>query len=401
MKNQSPKLRVNTDINLQKMIAKRKTVRFGIIGLGLMGREFCSAVARWCSLLTDGPIPVIAGICSRNMETWKWYTNHFQDIVVKCQDYKELLLSDEIDAIYCAVPHNLHEQFYCDIINSGKHLLGEKPFGMDKMANANILKAISANQEVFVRCSSEFPYFPASQQLIKWLRKGKYGRLIEVKAGFHHSSDLDMKKPINWKRMIDINGEYGCMGDLGMHTLHIPFRMGWKPLAVFADLQNIVETRPDGKGDIVPCQTWDNAALTCKCNDPETDREFSMVIETKRIAPGATNTWFIEVYGTEGSAKFSTHDPRAFDTLITSGKEQGWTRMDFGSQSAIPSITGGIFEFGFSDAFQQMIGVFMQELGDRDGNHLFGTVTPEETRWSHELFTAALESNKTGKRVSL
>ena len=75
--------------------------------------------------------------------------------------------------------------------------------------------------------------------------------------------------------------------------------------------------------------------------------------------------------------------------------------MDIGSQSAIPSITGGIFEFGFSDAFQQMIGVFMQELGDRDGNYLFGTVTPEETRWSHELFTAALESNKTGKRVSL
>lgn len=57
--------------------------------------------------------------------------------------------------------------FYCDIINSGKHLLGEKSFGMDKMANANNLKAITTNQEVFVRCSSEFPYFPTSQQLIK------------------------------------------------------------------------------------------------------------------------------------------------------------------------------------------------------------------------------------------
>ena len=111
MKNLSPKLRNNTDINHQNMVAKRKTVRFGIIGLGLMGREFCSAVARWCNLLTDGPIPVIAGICSRNMETWEWYTDHFQSIVVKSQDYKELLFSEEIDAIYCAVPHNLHEQF--------------------------------------------------------------------------------------------------------------------------------------------------------------------------------------------------------------------------------------------------------------------------------------------------
>ena len=38
---------------------QRKKIRFGIIGLGLMGKEFGSAVARWCHLLDDGPIPVI------------------------------------------------------------------------------------------------------------------------------------------------------------------------------------------------------------------------------------------------------------------------------------------------------------------------------------------------------
>lgn len=198
--------------------------------------------------------------------------------------------------------------------------------------------------------------------------------------------------------MVEINGEYGCMGDLGMHTLHIPYHMGWRPLSVFADLQKIVETRPDGKGGTVPCKTWDNAVLTCKCTDPKTSKEFSMVVETKRMAPGATNNWFIEVYGTEGSARFSTHNPKSFSYLTTSGKEQGWTNIDIGSQSAIPSITGGIFEFGFSDAFQQMIGAFMHEFSVNDSIHPFGNVTPEETFWSHELFTAALESHKTGKK---
>ena len=43
------------------MTASRK-VHFGIIGLGLMGREFGSAVARWCHLLHDGPVPVITGV---------------------------------------------------------------------------------------------------------------------------------------------------------------------------------------------------------------------------------------------------------------------------------------------------------------------------------------------------
>jgi len=380
---------------------QNKKIRFGLIGLGLMGREFASSVARWCHLLNVNTVPVISAICDKNTGTWKWYTDNFPQIGIKSEDYKDLLKSDEVDAIYCAVPHNLHEKLYIDIINSGKHLLGEKPFGIDIKANENILNAIKNNPGVIVRCSSEFPYFPACQQLIKWLKAGKYGRLIEVRAGFHHSSDMDLNKPINWKRMVEINGEYGCMGDLGMHTLHIPFRMGWKPVNVYADLQKIAETRPDGKGGIVPCKTWDNAILTCRSKDPQTGKTFSMVVETKRMAPGATNNWFLEVYGTEGSARFTTHDPKAFYSLTTTGKEQGWTTMDIGSQSAIPSITGGIFEFGFSDAFQQMIGAFVNEFSESPDDHPFRTVTPEETKWSHELFTAALESQKTGKRIEL
>lgn len=231
---------------------QRKRIHFGIIGLGLMGKEFSSSVARWCHLLDEGDVPAISGICDKNKETWKWYTDNFPDIRLKTENYKELLDSNEIDAIYCAVPHNLHEQFYIDIINAKKHLLGEKPFGINKKANGNILKAINENPEVIVRCSSEFPYFPACQQLVKWLRTRKYGRIIEVRTGFHHSSDMDLNKPINWKRMVEINGEYGCMGDLGMHILHIPFRLGWKPISVFADLQKVVKTRPDGKGSFVP-----------------------------------------------------------------------------------------------------------------------------------------------------
>jgi len=380
---------------------QNKKIRFGLIGLGLMGREFASSVARWCHLLNVNTVPVISAICDKNTGTWKWYTDNFPQIAIKSEDYRDLLKSDEVDAIYCAVPHNLHEKLYIDIINSGKHLLGEKPFGIDIKANENILNAIKNNPGVIVRCSSEFPYFPACQQLIKWLKAGKYGRLIEVRAGFHHSSDMDLNKPINWKRMVEINGEYGCMGDLGMHTLHIPFRMGWKPVNVYADLQKIAETRPDGKGGIVPCKTWDNAILTCRSKDPQTGKTFSMVVETKRMAPGATNNWFLEVYGTEGSARFTTHDPKAFYSLTTTGKEQGWTTMDIGSQSAIPSITGGIFEFGFSDAFQQMIGAFVNEFSESPDDHPFRTVTPEETKWSHELFTAALESQRTGKRIEL
>ncbi len=375
----------------------RKKIKFGIIGLGLMGREFGSAVARWCHVLTDGPAPEIAGICNAgNQAHKKWFLDHFPTIKIATQDYHDLLDSDDIDAIYCAVPHHLHEQFYVDIIRAKKHLMGEKPFGIDHAANTRILQAIEDHHEVMVRCSSEFPYFPGAQRVIQWIRENRFGKIIEVKAGFHHSSDLDLTKPINWKRMIEFNGEYGCLGDLGIHTQHIPFRMGWIPQHVYAVLSNIVTERPDGNGGIAPCRTYDNATLICDVVDTE-GMSFPMYLETKRLAPGATNTWYIEVYGLKASAKFSTRDPKSFYFLETRGKEQAWSRVDLGYSSAFKSITGGIFEFGFPDAILQMWATFLQEL---DGNTepVFGCVQPEETRLSHALQTAALKSHQQ-KRV--
>jgi len=366
-------------------------IRFGIIGLGLMGREFGSAAARWCHLLESVPNPEINGVCDTNPEAVKWFTDNFPAVKIATDNYKELLESDKIDAVYCAVPHNLHEQIYADIINSDKHLMGEKPFGIDQRANRTILDAAKAHPEVIVRASSEFPFFPAVQSLIHWLKEGGPGKILEVRAGFNHSSDMDINKPINWKRIIEYNGEYGCMGDLGLHTQHIPFRMGWIPQTVYASLSNIITKRPDGRGGKADCLTWDNATLSCTAEDRD-GNSFPMFLETKRMDPGATNKWFIEVYGIKSSAKFTTEDPNAFCYLETKGKEQAWSRIVVGSKPMIPTITGSIFEFGFSDAILQMWAAFMLEAAGQ--KPYFSCVTPEETAVSHALLTAALKSKK-------
>ena len=140
-------------------MAKRK-IRFGVIGLGLMGREFGSAVARWMHLLDLDFTPIITGICDTNEQLFDWFTDNFDTITVKSTNYHDLINSDDIDAVYCAVPHNLHEQFYIDIIQAGKHLLGEKPFGINQQANTAIMNVIDAHPDVLVRCSSEFPFYP-------------------------------------------------------------------------------------------------------------------------------------------------------------------------------------------------------------------------------------------------
>lgn len=372
----------------------RRTINFGVIGCGLMGREFASAAARWCHLLDVDFEPRITAVCDTNEQATAWFADKLSSVTLTTNDYQDLLNDDSIDAIYCAVPHNLHAKIYADIIKAGKHLLGEKPFGIDLQANAEINAVIDANPDVLVRCSSELPYFPGASQIAQWVREGRFGQVMEVDAGFWHSSDLNPDKAINWKRMIEFNGEYGCMGDLGMHTLHMPFRFGWMPKNVRALLSNIVTERPDGKGSKVPCETWDNATLACEVEAG--DQSFPMLVSTKRIAPGHANTWFIDIRGTEFSARFSTKDPKALMSLPYSpGGVQAWHVVDAPHTPVYPVITGGIFEFGFSDAILQMWAAFCDEVAHgKDGmSQPFHCVTPAEAAQSHQLFTAALASH--------
>lgn len=378
----------------------RKTIRFGVIGCGLMGREFASAAARWCHLSGLDFEPRITAVCDANPEAAQWFTDHVPSVEKVYTDYRELIADENIDAVYCAVPHNLHEQMYIDIIRAGKHLLGEKPFGIDLAANANIMAAIRDNPGVIVRCSSEFPFFPGAQQIVKWVNEGRFGKIMEVEAGFWHSSDLNPNKPINWKRRLATNGEYGCMGDLGLHVLHLPLRFGWKPRNVRALLSKIIHERPDSKGGMVPCETWDNAVLACEAEAE--GQSFPMMLSMKRIAPGHANTWFIRIAGTDFSAEFSTKYPKQVAYLpYEPGADQAWHILDVPHRSVYATITGGIFEFGFPDSILQMWAAFCEEIAGGGDGPAFRCATPEEAEGSHRLFTAALESQRTGGTVTI
>ena len=153
-----------------------KTIRVGIIGCGLMGREFASAAARWCHLSEMDVRPEIVAICDTNEKITSWYTENFSSIKQVTSNYQELLANDGVEAVYIAVPHNFHQEFYCAALEAGKHLMGEKPFGIDKPANDAIMACIKEHPNCFVRCSSEFPFLPAVQRIGEMIEAGVHRR---------------------------------------------------------------------------------------------------------------------------------------------------------------------------------------------------------------------------------
>ncbi|MGO1537949.1 MAG: Gfo/Idh/MocA family protein [Leucobacter sp.] len=383
-------------VGAENTAAGPQEVKIGIVGAGLMGREIATAIQRWPALIDHPVAPRVTAVCDINPAAMEWF-KQIDSVELFTESFEELLASD-IDVVYIAVRHDLHEQMYTAAIEAGKDLLAEKPFGIDLAAARRIVDTIGEHPSSFVRCSSEMPFFPGAQVAINMIQSGALGKIIEVESGFWHSSDLDQNKVINWKRQSQFCGAAGVMNDLGLHALHVPLRLGWNPGKLFAVLQDLVTERPDGKGGMAVCDTYENAQLHGIVADG--DSEFPLALSVKRIAPGEKNTWVLRATGMDGGVEYSTKNPKevrvfSAQTMPDGSQEQAWSSIDTGSQSVWPTVTGGIFEFGFSDSILQMWAAFLAERAGKLGDG-FTCVTPQEALRTHELYLAAMESQAKG-----
>src|SRR5277367_6589875 len=108
-------------------------VKIGIIGGGLMGREVASALSRWF-VLDNYPVQAeLTAVCDLAEKQREWF-RQIPTVKLLTADHQELLASPNVDVVYVAVPHQLHEAIYLDVLKAGKDLLAEKPFGIDLRA---------------------------------------------------------------------------------------------------------------------------------------------------------------------------------------------------------------------------------------------------------------------------
>src|SRR6266850_4771414 len=123
-------------------------MRVGIIGGGLMGREAASAFGRWF-VLEDFPVEVeLVAVCDLQDKLLEWF-RRIPTVKLLTKDHQELLRSPDVDVVYVAVPHNLHEKMYLDVLAAGKVLRAEKPSGFILKAPLPIRNAAKTSGRLF------------------------------------------------------------------------------------------------------------------------------------------------------------------------------------------------------------------------------------------------------------
>lgn len=151
--------------------------------------------------------------------------------------YEELLADPDIDAIYNPLPNNLHVDWTIRAVQAGKHVLCEKPIGMDA-ADAARLREVAGQRHIMEAFMVRFhPQWLRARELI---RTGAIGDLKAVEVLFAYFN----RDPANIRNKPETGG--GALLDIGCYgVVSGRFAFESEPTRVTA----LVERDPDFQVD--------------------------------------------------------------------------------------------------------------------------------------------------------
>ncbi len=204
-------------------MANRK-VRWGVISTANIGR---AAVIP--AIHASGNCELVA-VASRQKQTARDFAEKMA-IPGYYGSYQELLNDKTIDAVYNPLPNSLHLEWTIKAAEKGKHILCEKPLGLNAAECEKMQAAAQANG---VKLMEAFMYrfHPQTEKVIQLLRSGVLGKLGMIRSVF----TFRLTNPDNIRLSSDLGG--GALMDVGCYCVNISRTLaGMEPIEVqaFAD----------------------------------------------------------------------------------------------------------------------------------------------------------------------
>ena len=151
---------------------------WGIIGAGAIARTF----ARGLAASTTGELLAVG---SRSQESADKFGDEFS-VARRYGSYEALLADPDVRAVYISTPHPMHAEWAIKAAEAGKHILCEKPIGLNYPQAMAIVEAARAN-DVFLMEAFMYRCHPLIAKLVELIKDKAIGevRLIEASFGFH------------------------------------------------------------------------------------------------------------------------------------------------------------------------------------------------------------------------
>jgi predicted dehydrogenase len=185
-----------------------KKVRWGVLSTARIGTEKVIPAMQLSEYCT------VTAIASRQLEKAQ-ETARRLGIEKAYGSYEELLADPDIDAVYIPLPNHLHVPWAIKALNAGKHVLCEKPIGLNAAEAQELLEASRKFPRLKVMEAFMYRHHPQWQWAKQQVAQGKIGEVRTIQSFFsYYNTDPD-----NIRNKADIGG--GGLMDIGCYCISL------------------------------------------------------------------------------------------------------------------------------------------------------------------------------------
>jgi len=148
-------------------------MRLGIIGTGRIAARFMETAVKGLD------VEVICVYNPHGQSAENFFRKYGLDMYTDKIDE----LTEVVDCVYVASPHETHYNYVKMMLESGKHVLCEKPLALSGIEAVELYELASRNNLVLME-AIKTAYCPGFNELVAVAKSGKIGRIIDVEAAF-------------------------------------------------------------------------------------------------------------------------------------------------------------------------------------------------------------------------
>lgn len=384
----------------------KKTLNVAMIGGGFMGKAHSNA---WKKVNTffNAPFKVNLKVIVGNSNPLEAFAENWGYEEVS-YNWREVVSRPDIDIVDIGVPTYMHKEIAVEAAKNGKHIVCEKPCGMNYKECCEMAEA-AEKAGVVHYLNHNYRRVPAVALAKKMIEDGRLGRIYHWRGAYLQDWIMDEDAPLTWHLRGDRAGA-GVLYDLGSHAVDLARYLIGEPVAVTARLETFIKQRPlPGAG----AATFSKGEKTADAKMGEVtvdDAAFMLLdfengalgaIETTRFAGGRKNYNDFEIYGSKGSLKFNFErmNELQFSDLTLPLEEQGYRKI---------LVTEGVHPYlnawwpcghiiGYEHTFVNAFNDFLCAIaGDK-------VIAPDLTDGAADIrvLEAAKLSNAEGRRVDI
>ncbi len=206
--------------------------------------------------------------------------------------------ADRIDLVTVATPNATHYEITRAFLETGFHVLCEKPMTMTVAEAGDIVRIAGEAGQI---CAVNYGYsgYALARQMRAMVAGGDLGKVRLVVAEFAHgfhadAADADNPR-VRWRYDPAQAGVSAVLSDAGIHALH---------LACFATGQNVVSLSADFASCIESRQLEDDALIAFRMDGGAVGR-----LWTSAVAIGRMHGLTLQVFGEKGGLRWAQEQP--------------------------------------------------------------------------------------------